>query len=341
MKRLTSRRRVLRKAEAQATKSRLNPVASGLRAGRSMYQEILSRSGNARVCVIRSVGGIGDVLMTTPALFQLKREFPNLHLTYAVDRHRTGPSDVYYELVKNAPFIDEVIDARFVERSRYDSVTDISAVCIRYERTGLPAINRIDLFARALGIPRLINKLPFYYVEDDERLWAELQLKKYEGKKVMVLHTASFEDKRSWTASNQVDLLKHLDANNPDVHVIVFDYNKKLSGLSGISNYTDMSKITIRQKAAIIEQADLFLGPDSGLMHIAGALQIQSFVIFGSVPPNARINYYSKHRAIRLDGLSCLGCWYKACPINIKCMRDLSEMVVVRRVLGVLDEAKR
>jgi ADP-heptose:LPS heptosyltransferase len=334
VKRVTSRKNVLRKAGARKKTTRNLPQADGGYRGphRTMYQEIVSRNGNARVCVIRSVGGIGDVLMTTPSMMQIKKDFPEVHITYAVDRHRSGVSDIYYQLVRNAPFIDEIIDARFVDRTKYDSVVDISAVCIRYERSGLPAINRIDLFARALGIPRLKVKLPFYEVDATEKLWAQLQLKKHNGKKLMVLHTASFEDKRSWTVKNQVGLLKHLQKNCPDVHVIVFDYNRKLGGVSAFGNCTDMSKFSIREKAAIIQQADLFLGPDSGLMHLAAAIQTTSFVIFGSVPPSARINYYPTHRSIRLDGLSCLGCWYKPCPINIKCMKDLTAQMVYARI---------
>ena len=300
-------------------------------AANKVVQEIKKRNGKARVCIIRGVGGIGDVLMTTPALRQLKEMFPRVHLTYAVDMHRAG--NTYQELVYNAPFIDEIVDARYVDRANYDAVCDISAVCIRFENRSLPPVNRIDLFARALGITHMPNKLPFYSVTAVERSWAASILDKYKsaGKRIVVLHTASFEGKRSWPAERNAELVKLGDENTV---FIIFDFNSVYGDWDKLDNVVDMSRTSVREMAAIIEQADLFVGPDSGPMHIAGATRTNSLVIFGSIPPEARINYYPTHSAIKLDGLSCLGCWYAACPIGVKCMADLSAQTVFERMVA-------
>ena len=67
-------------------------------------------------------------------------------------------------------------------------------------------------------------------------------------------------------------------------------------------------------------------------MHLAGAVKTKSLVIFGSIPPSVRINRYPSHEYIRLESLDCLECWYKDCPFNIKCMRDLKVEKVFSRI---------
>jgi ADP-heptose:LPS heptosyltransferase len=312
-------------------------VATHRRSPGSFYETIVSRAGQARVCVIRKVGGIGDVLMVTPALRQLKKDFPKLHITYAIDMHTTG-SNIYHELMKNCPFVDELIDARYVDHGTYDATVDVSAVCLRFERQELPAINRVDLFGRAMGLRRISDRRSWYKVEDDERRWAAAQYAHYRsgGKKIVILHTASMEEKRCWPIEKYLELIRLAEQDHLPVQFAVLDFNNKYSGWAQHSNVLNVSATTVRQMAALISEADLFIGPDSGPMHIAGALNTRSLVLFGSIPPLARINYYASHEAVTLSGLSCLGCWYKACPINTKCMKDLPSSTVYNKMRSLL-----
>ena len=326
MRRSVSRKVLLKK---QNTRRARVPKTTG--GTRTFYQEIQKRGGAASVCVIRRVGGIGDVLMVTPALRQLKRDFPKLKLTFALDLHSTG-NNVYHELVRNAPFVDFIVDARHVDRSKYDAVTDVSAVCLRFEREDLPAINRIDLFGRAIGVRGLVNKLPFYKVEKVEAEWAARQAAsaRAAGKKIVVLHTASMEEKRCWPVEKYIQLIKSARSEDLPVHFWVLDFNRKYSGWRdlGCSNW---SGTDVRQMAALIAEADLFIGPDSGPMHIAGAVRTSSIVMFGSVPPQARINHYSTHESATAE-VPCLGCWYKKCPYDIRCMKGLESALIYMKM---------
>lgn len=336
MRRQVTRQVLLRKKSPKKTQ-RGRPQAHHRRSPGSMYETILAHGGRARVCVVRKVGGIGDVLMITPALRQLKKDFKNLHLTFAIDMHSTG-NNVYYELMKNCPFVDELIDARYVQHGKYDAVADISAVCLRFERAELPPINRVDLFGRALGLRRVSDRRSWYKVEDVEQHWAELKYASYRdaGKKIIVLHTASMEEKRCWPIEKYLQLVnKAVDEDLP-VQFAVLDFNRKYQDWNKHSNVMNISNTDVRQMAALIEQADLFIGPDSGPMHIAGAVGTRSLVMFGSIPPQARINYYPSHEAVTLSGLNCLGCWYKPCPIKTKCMTDLDAILVYRKMRSLI-----
>lgn len=315
-------------------------IRTGLAVGGSVYQVAKQSNGKARICIIRKVGGIGDVLMTLPAVEFLKTTFPDLHITYACDRHTTK-QDVYYQLIKNVPFIDEIIDARFVQRNKYDGIIDLSSVCIKYENSNYPLMNRIDIFARACGIPKLRNSVPFYKSTDEEKAKAlafvsELKSK---DKKLIFLHTASFDYQRSWPVKNQIELIKLLEEHRPDIQILLSDFNNKIpSEIRQRPNITIATGNSIREAAAYIEKCDLFVGPDSGPMHIAGALRKTSLVLFGSIPPMARINHYKSHIPIIMDKpLPCLGCFYKKCNIDIKCMKDITANKVfaeIKKILG-------
>ena len=301
----------------------------------NFYQEISKRGGDAKVCVIRSLGGIGDVLMITPTLRELKRRFPKLHLTFAIDRHSTN-GDVYFKLVQNAPFLDDIIDARYVNRSLYNAIIDISAVCIKYEKKGFPNINRIDLFAKHVGLNHLTNYLPYYKTVESEKVAAKKLINKNKKEYIVALHTASFAEKRTWPSEKYKWLIRAAAEDNLDIKFLVFDFNHKLKNWNLFENAIDCSNTSLREMAALIEQADLFIGPDSGPMHLAGALGTRSIVLFGSVPPQARINHYPSHESIVNDKLSCLGCWYAHCNINYKCMKDLDAQIVYKRMNEIL-----
>mgnify|MGYP001590536685 CR=1 FL=1 len=303
----------------------------------NLYSILLQQKGKGKVCVARKLGGIGDVLMCTPALRQIKLDFPDVELTFAIDMHSTN-GNVYHELVKNAPFIDKIIDARYIQHDKYDSVVDISSVCIRYEHSGLPTLNRVDIFSRACGLPKVEYKTCWYHVEEAERQWGFKWLKQYiKDEKIVVLHTASMEGKRCWPIEKYIQIVEQALKDQLPVKFVIIDFNNKFDNWKQYSNCVNASFTSVRQMTALIELADFFIGPDSGPMHLAGAVGTKSIVTFGSIPPEARINYYPTHESVRMDTLACIGCWYKACPYNVKCMRDLDSLLVYNKMRKKID----
>jgi len=292
----------------------------------TMYDHLMNNP-KASVCVIRSLGGIGDVLMVLPSLRQLKKDFPAARLTFAIDMHRTA-NNVYYALVKNVPFIDEIIDARYVDKVKYSYVFDVTTVCIRYESSKLPTLNRIDIFARSLGIPVVEEKVPYYQVTVQEAQWASTQLPKGTN---IAIHTASFDRQRCWPKEKYLELVQ-LIKQHTDWNVILFDFNQVVPELRNNIKVYDFSNTNVREMAALIAGCDMFVGPDSGPMHLAGALGVRSLILFGSIPPKARINYYPTHTVITAKDLKCLGCWYQACKIGYKCMNDISAKMVLEQM---------
>lgn len=65
-----------------------------------------------------------------------------------------------------------------------------------------------------------------------------------------------------------------------------------------------------------ISVMDLFVGVDSGPMHIAAALGVQVLGIEQSSSPNHHLSDQQDFEAIPVPGLSCLDCQHRRCPIN-------------------------
>lgn len=286
-----------------------------------------------RTCILRGLGGIGDVLMATVAVREYKRENPNTQVIFAIDRDSTY-DDTYYKLVKNADFIDKIISKKDLVKEKYREFYDITTCCIEEENSRPFPRGRISIFASACQVRRIENSIPFYLEEEVEANRCEIFLEKYKSCKRFFIHTASNEGKRSWPTKNILELIQLINAKYKNSVIFISDFNQTYSDWDIVKNVVNVSGWNIRECASLIKRCDLFIGPDSGLMHLAAAVETKSLVIFGSIPPESRISYYPTHESIRMDELACIGCWYKPCPYDTKCMKSLT----AKRVFNKLEE---
>ena len=299
----------------------------------------LADKSNLRLCVQRKLGGLGDVLMTTPTVKALKIRYPDSELTYATD-------PLYYQgdlirILEGNPYIDKIIDYRTIDPNGYHLFVDVTGVCLPYEKYGNPPINRIDLFAQHVGI-RLEDPLPVYNTTQDEKTWAKAVINKWFGNEnytVIAIHTASVDVRRTWPIENYINLIADLNGQRNNLRFLIFDQNRKHHQWDYV-NCIDCSNYAIRQTAALIDAADIFVGPDSGPLHFAGALNKDIVSIFGSTHPDARIDHYDNAIAITAKKTSCkkMHCWYSACPHNLCCMSDIKHQDVLDAILAKIDK---
>ena len=77
------------------------------------------------------------------------------------------------------------------------------------------------------------------------------------------------------------------------------------------------------QAVALIESCGLFLTNDSGLMHVASALNVPTVAIFGSTDPVATGPRSPRARVVR-NPVPCAPCFRTVCPTDFQCMLDIS-----------------
>jgi len=82
-------------------------------------------------------------------------------------------------------------------------------------------------------------------------------------------------------------------------------------------------KTTLREAIYLISQCRLFISNDSGLMHIAGALNIPTIALFGSTNPVTTAPAGNKSIIVRRE-VSCSPCLKETCPTDFRCMKLIS-----------------
>lgn len=329
--------------DIKSINNRLNLQGSHTSKKATVYDEMLHLGLDTptKVCIHRSLGGIGDILMITPLLQAIKETFPKCILTFSIDTK--GAGDLYYSLIKNNPYIDEVVSAHLINKTDYHIFKDITSVCLSYENVQKIPLNRIDIFAQACGF-KLKKPKVFYKVEDNEKEWAHEFLIQhthdlYKNNPLYIfLHTASFDKKRSWPIHKYLELIKLMSVHNHNIVYVINDFQSLYPYWNNHKNVINVSQFKIREMAALLNECDFFVGPDSGPMHIAGALNKPGLTLFGSIPPEARINHYPQLHSITVKNLACLGCYYKGCPFQIKCMTSLKAEDVYNKIKDINHE---
>ena len=96
--------------------------------------------------------------------------------------------------------------------------------------------------------------------------------------------------------------------------------------------------LTPRESAACFARARLFVGHDSGPMHLAAAVQTPCVAIFSARNiPRVWFPYGPQHRVI-YHAVDCMGCWLETCTVERKkCLTSISIEEVVGEVRAALE----
>jgi ADP-heptose:LPS heptosyltransferase len=272
----------------------------------------LNQIERPKVCVRRRLGGIGDVLMTTPLLTSLKALLPKCHLIYCTDPEYSDGA--LFDIIKHNPYVDQLISNEEYDDYKYNYTVDLTLTGLHREKPGTIPPNRIDMFAEEVGVSINSNPVPVYNVTEEERKVAKKTIEdkyllgaKREDVKIILIQARSNDARRTWPL-NKVDTLCKTLAQDPNKRIILMDWGSSCSKWKEEGRLFLLLNEKLVQVAALMEQADLVVCPDSSSLHLAGALNKKIVTIFGPIPPESRVNYYSNTSVVDLN-LSCR-CWY-------------------------------
>jgi heptosyltransferase-2 len=96
-------------------------------------------------------------------------------------------------------------------------------------------------------------------------------------------------------------------------------------------------KTNLLEAIHLISRCRLFLSNDSGLMHIAGALNIPTVAIFGSTNPITTSPAGNSFTIVRKD-VSCSPCMKETCPTDFRCMKLISVENVFAAAQNILNK---
>lgn len=104
-----------------------------------------------------------------------------------------------------------------------------------------------------------------------------------------------------------------------------------------------VDEFNIEECIALIAQAKLFIGIDSGPLHIAACVRTPSVGIFGMTFPELRFSKQFRANFVASQ-VECAGCehrkprlhWMTGCPYDIRCMKQITVEEVLRACLAKL-----
>ena len=143
---------------------------------------------------------------------------------------------------------------------------------------------------------------------------------------------AEYGPSKRWPAAHFAALAESILARHPTASVILLgSASDRLIGEAIVSTIAPTSRIfnwcgstSLDEAIAIISMSSKVVSNDSGLMHIAAALQVPQVAIFGSSDPNHTPPNSAKAKIISLH-LPCSPCHQRECPLgHLNCLNQMS-----------------
>lgn len=329
----------------------------------------LSQANIQRIAIVK-LDHIGDIILSMPAIANLKAHFPNAHITMIVN-------SALREVAGYIPDIDEIVkyDARFFDRSgksrmfdfgrgisfardmrrrEFDLIVDlrgsfatlafalIAQSEYRVDRATYLIERKIGRISDALeheadvNLDLLVRSGISIYSRDISLILREkdiasagLLLPNCSESPFVVIHPGPSVALKCWPADRYTRLICELQkrykayvalvggrGEEQITHSIASATDNKVIDLSG--------KTTLGQLSAILQRADIFIGNDSGPMHLAAACGTKVIGLFGPTSPQ-RFGPYGKNCiALRMES-DCPPCMREKCNIpGRRCIDKIS-----------------
>jgi ADP-heptose:LPS heptosyltransferase len=284
-----------------------------------------------RLLLFERPAGVGDIICSFPAVLALREKFPDALIIYSVHWHfrqivEMGQVADYIVGCESSPIFPKIVRADF----DYYFLPRLADESDRPE----DSVHLVDDYCKLTGVvPK--SRQPRLIVREEARAKAKERLQKYRSKAKVLLgfHPGRTWPVREWNDEGWTRLVEMLHQNydctvlqfGTDVHA-----SARIPGAVDCVGEFDLPEVT-----AIIEQLDLFIGIDSGLLHIAGGVGTPTVALFGAVDPKKRLGCDTPSIAVMAD-VPCLGChhrqprlhWEENCSNEIVCMKNISPEMV-------------
>ena len=155
---------------------------------------------------------------------------------------------------------------------------------------------------------------------------------------------ASYGSAKCWPPDRFAKALNLIVSQN-DCDVILFGTAAETSVSSAIAeelakppiNLT--GKTTIGDLPGLLSQCQLFLGNDSGAMHVAAAVGLPVVAVFGPTDPLGTAPVTPRHSVVQQKPY-CSPCFLRRCPTDHRCMTDVTPVMVEEQMKLWLAEVR-
>ncbi len=255
--------------------------------------------GEPRYLFMRA-GGFGDLLLLTPVLRELKRRHPGAEITVCTMQH-------YAPALVNLPYIEAVAQYPMA-RSQVEKFNRFVWLENAIERNPeARTMHMTDLYAKLCAVDSIEDKRPDYRVKPTEAIWANEAYPRHNGTRRVCIQVKSSPSGRcrNYPTNLLGEAIGQLTCSGWEVLLMGLPGDVNLQGKTsrGLRDLTN-SSLTFRQSCAVINTADAFIGPDSALLHVAGALAVPAVGLYGAFPWKLRTAYCPTTFSLQGDQLN-------------------------------------
>lgn len=255
--------------------------------------------------VVQRTGAMGDVIWTTP-LFKYMRDHGFKGSITVATQHP--------EVFKNNPHVTNVVSPACVKNVMGQEGTWNLDWSYESDRNK----HMLEAYCDVLGIDfALVEKYPLLYPDFNHVMWAhKTVLSGPSGcKGTIVIHAASSPD-RAWSCLRWEQLVSRLVKVGFFIICVGASEDYHLQPRREVLDL--VGKTQLVEVAALIENANAFIGIDSGIANVAFSTKTPSIVLYGMAEPYTRLPFSSSvHYGITANesDCSCIGC-LKKLPVH-------------------------
>jgi hypothetical protein len=278
---------------------------------RRHYRELRNRYGDTRRLLFFGGDGIGDELLCSTPLHELRRR----------GAKNLGVMTSRPELFRHSPDVDSVFEIRHADVALLRQM-GVEASHLSYIARQLPP--DIDVppprhllaeMCRLAGLTGEVRLRPYLYLNR-----AELQaVAAYSGCVVVqsARRGASLKfGNKEWMPERFQAVVRSLNEHWPVVQLGTAS-DPRLEGAIDLRGQTDL-----RQSAAILAQATAFIGLVGLTMHLARAVDCRSVIIYGGREHPEQSGYPCNENLYR--AVPCAPCWrWNSCEHDRRCLTDI------------------
>jgi len=324
------------------------------------------------ILIIR-LSAIGDVILTTPLVRQLRKKYPHAKIDFFI-------KPAYRSILAENPYLTAIHSEAQTLKPEYDFIIDLqnnlrsakickgrSARVFRYQKRNwkkfllvhfkwnivrenvpvperyLDAVGELNLEDDGLGCD--------YFIAEEDRKFAKNKIP--QGRKTLALCFGAKHFTKQYPPARYAEVLNKLFAAQA-AQVLLLGGKEDAALAKEISaNVADKTHLldfsgtcSLGETAALLAQSDAVLTNDTGLMHMASAFGKKMVVIFGSsVREFGFAPYRTPHDILEMAELRCRPCSHigkSKCPKqHFQCMNLISPERVVRAVQEALSHETR
>lgn len=290
------------------TMDRLNALEGRVRALEKGDKSLEHLDIRKSIGVIRDYA-LGDLVMLSPGLKALKEKNPFRPLVLV-----TNPS--LFEVLDGAEYLDAILPFHTYGKADFYRTYNLSGFAEVEGPGKLPvsayrAKSRPNIFANLLGVKSNPTEFP---IPVDQEALRKMRVLLSGGKSPLIGLAATCHSAVRTMPPEYVEPLMKMLLKTYKGTIILMgkteNWNDQLANIEMPNVINLINDISIKEMIAVCSLVNAMISPDSGTMHVAGALKVKCLAVMGNNKPKHFSDFYSSVKVLQpsTEELPCVPC---------------------------------